>query len=167
MSTPHYHEILPNIKAIVLDVDGVLTDNKILVTDDGQFLRIMNVRDGYAIKKAIQKGLKVGIITGGRSEGVIKRLKILNVANIHIGIEEKKPVLESLLQEWNILAAETAYMGDDELDIACLQFVGLPVCPQDAMPDAMNHAIHITKLKGGEGCVRELIENILRAKKLW
>ncbi|MBK7231479.1 MAG: HAD hydrolase family protein [Saprospiraceae bacterium] len=158
---------MPKIKAIVLDVDGVLTDNKILVTDNGQFLRIMNVRDGYAIKKAVLNGLKVGIITGGRSEGVVKRLQILKVEDIHIGIEDKQPVLQTLLQQWNVLAEETAYMGDDELDIACLQFVGLPVCPQDAMPDAMNHAIHITKLKGGEGCVRELIENILRAKKLW
>ncbi|MBK9272169.1 MAG: HAD hydrolase family protein [Saprospiraceae bacterium] len=167
MRDKSYYELLPTIKAIVLDVDGVLTDNKILVTEDGQFLRSMNVRDGYAIKKAIQNGLKIAVITGGRSDGVLKRLGILNVKDVHMGVEDKLPVLISQLAEWNISAQETAYMGDDELDIACLQLVGLAVCPEDAMAAAINHALHVSKYKGGEGCVRELIENILRAKNLW
>ena len=98
----NYYQTLPHIKALVLDIDGVLTNNQILVTDEGQFLRSMNVRDGYAIKKAIQAGIQIAIISGGRSEGTKKRLEILGIKEIHLGIEDKYTTLLAILSEWNL-----------------------------------------------------------------
>ena len=99
------------IKAIVFDIDGVFTDNKILVTEDGQFLRTMNVRDGYAVKRAIQAGIKIGIISGGKSIGTKKRMEVLGVTDVHLGIEEKLPVMIKLLEDWNVKLTECAYMS--------------------------------------------------------
>lgn len=163
----NYYQTLPHIKALVLDIDGVLTNNQILVTDEGQFLRSMNVRDGYAIKKAIQAGILIAIISGGRSEGTKKRLEILGINEIHLGIEDKYTTLLAILHKWNISASEIAYMGDDIMDIPCMIKVGIAACPKDAVSEVVTISSYISNFNGGEGCVRELIEQILKAQSKW
>jgi 3-deoxy-D-manno-octulosonate 8-phosphate phosphatase (KDO 8-P phosphatase) len=163
----HFYQILPHIRGIVLDVDGVLTDNQILITENGEFLRTMNVRDGYAIKRAIHAGLKIGVITGGRSEGVVKRLNILHVSDVFTGCEIKLPVFRQLLSKWDLAAGQIAYMGDDIPDLECLKEAGLSCCPADSVPEALACATFISPLKGGQGCVRDLLEKIMKSQNLW
>ena len=155
------------IKAMVFDIDGVFTDNQILVTEDGQFFLIMNVRDGYAVKRAIQAGIKIGIISGGKSIGTKKRMEVLGVTDVHLGIEEKLPVMIKLLEDWNVKLTECAYMGDDILDIDCMKTSNLGACPKDSVPEVIKIAQYISPYNGGEGCVRDFVEKILEAKNLW
>lgn len=161
------YQLFPKIKAIVMDIDGVLTDNKILVTEEGQFLRSMNVKDGYAIKRALQAGLHVGIISGGRSEGARKRFELLGVREIYLGIENKLEVLNQLLKSWNIDHSVCAYVGDDLPDLEIMRVVELPCCPSDAVPEIISVSKYIASASGGNGCVREIIEKILQAQDSW
>lgn len=155
---------LAQIKAVVLDIDGVLTDNQILVTDHGEFLRVFNVRDGYAMKRAIAAGIQLGVISGGRSVGTRKRLEILGIEEIHLGVEDKLPVLKDLLSRWNLQADQLAYMGDDIPDISPLQYAGLSCCPADAVQEVLETASFISPFTGGHGCVRDLLEKIKGAR---
>lgn len=156
-----------SIEALVLDIDGVLTDNQILVTDQGEFLRMFNVRDGYAIKRAIAAGIKIAVISGGRSIGTRKRLEILGIDEIHLGVEVKLPVLQKLLLQWQINPSNAAYMGDDIPDVESLQYCGLSCCPSDSVHEVLTTALYISPFAGGMGCVRDLIEKILRAQLKW
>ncbi len=158
---------LTQIKGIVFDVDGVFTDNNILITEDGAFLRQMNVRDGYAIKRAIQAGLKLAVISGGKSAGIVKRLNILGIDEIHLGIDNKLPVFNSIVTKWNIPITNIAYMGDDIPDLECLKIAGLPSCPKDAVGEILEICSYVSIRNGGEGCVRLFIEQILQAQDLW
>lgn len=158
---------LAQIKGIVLDVDGVFTDNTIMVTDQGEFLRTMNVRDGYAIKRAISAGIKIGIISGGRSIGVVKRMNILGIEDIFLGVENKLPVFQSLLTKWNLDKEVVMYMGDDLPDVECLQHSGLAACPHDSVPEVLEISTYISELNGGMGCIRQVIEHILQAQSQW
>ncbi|MBK7226492.1 MAG: HAD-IIIA family hydrolase [Saprospiraceae bacterium] len=163
----NYYQSIDKIKGLVLDIDGVLTDNRILITEAGEFLRSMNVRDGYAIKRAQQLGLKIGVISGGRSIGTKKRMDILQVQDVYLGVEDKLPVLKELLQLWNLKESEIAYMGDDLLDIQCIEYVGLGTCPKDAVKEVHGVSDFISEFNGGEGCVRDIIEKILQAQGKW
>ncbi len=163
----NYYEKIHQIRGLVLDIDGVLTDNTILVSDQGEFLRTMNVRDGYAMKKAMRAGLKIGIISGGRSIGTLKRFEILGIADVHLGIENKLPVFISLIEKWQLTADDVAYMGDDIPDLECLTYAGLAACPNDAVPEVLDCCAYISRHAGGMSCVRDLIENILRSQSLW
>ncbi len=155
------------IRAIVLDIDGVCTDNTILITDHGEFLRSMNVKDGLAIKKAIQADFRMAVISGGRSIGTQKRFELLGIDEIHLGIEHKMIVLENLIAKWNLSLAQVAYMGDDLTDIEILSQVGLGACPRDAVPEVLKVSKYISLLDGGKACVRDLIEKILQAQDKW
>lgn len=155
------------IKGIVLDIDGVCTNNRILVTDQGEFLRMMNVRDGYGIKKAISQGIRIGIISGGKSNGTRQRFELLGVKDIFLGIENKVEAFNSMLDSWKIPAEHIAYMGDDCPDIPVMKMTGLPCCPSDAVPEVLRIARYISPLEGGNGCVRDLIEKILQSQGLW
>lgn len=155
------------IKAVLLDIDGVCTDNRILVTDHGEFLRSMNVRDGYALKRAALAGLHLGIISGGKSEGTRKRFELLGVRDIHLGVDQKLDRLNELLSKWNLSATEIAYMGDDIPDLEVMQTVGLAACPADSVPEILRVAHYISPRNGGDGCVRDLIEKIMQARGLW
>lgn len=160
-------ELFAPIRTFVLDVDGVLTDGSLLATEDGQLLRRMNIKDGYAIQLAIKKGYKVWILSGAKSEGVRLRLQKLGVKDVHIGIETKKELLMDIA-----LASETAYdsvlyMGDDIPDYAAMQLCGLPCCPADAVAEIKGIAKYISPYKGGEGCVRDVIEKVLKLNGDW
>ncbi|MBK9221093.1 MAG: HAD-IIIA family hydrolase [Saprospiraceae bacterium] len=155
------------VQAIILDIDGVCTDNRILVTDHGEFLRSMNVKDGYAIKRAIHAGIKMAIISGGRSNGTRLRFELLGIKDIHLGIEHKYPSLVEILRQWNISADNTAYMGDDIPDLEVMSKVGLAACPADSAPEILKIANYISPLNGGNACVRDLIEKVLQAQGKW
>ncbi len=161
------YDSFDQIRAIVLDIDGVCTDNTILVTEQGEFLRSMHVKDGLAIKMAIKAGFKLAVISGGRSEGTRKRFEILGLEEIHLGIDSKFNILQELLSKWDLRLDQIAYMGDDLPDLEILQQVGLPCCPADAAPEVLAICPFISPFKGGQSCVRDLIEKILQAQGKW
>jgi len=158
---------LLKIKAFAFDVDGVMTDGSILLTEDGKYLRTFNIRDGYAIRKAMSAGYKIVIISGGKSEGVEKRLRDLGVMDIYLGIEEKTPTLLKWLKSNDVNLEELAYMGDDILDLEAMQFANLKSCPADAVPEVKSIVNYISPIAGGKGCVRDLIEMVLKAQDRW
>ncbi|MBK8956144.1 MAG: HAD-IIIA family hydrolase [Saprospiraceae bacterium] len=155
------------IRGIVLDIDGVLTDNTILITEQSEFLRRMHIRDGYAIKKAIREGFKIGIISGGNSIGSKKRLELLGVGDIYLGIENKLSIFSELTDQWKLPPEQIAYMGDDIPDLSVMKITGLACCPSDAVPEILQIAHYISPLAGGSGCVRDLLEKILQAQDKW
>ncbi len=156
-----------DIKTIILDVDGVLTNNQLLITEQGHLLRSMNVKDGYAMRIAMEVGLKIAIITGGKSEGVVKRLKGLGIVDIFTNCRIKTDAFEELLLTYQLDKSQILYMGDDVPDLEVMQEVALPACPADACPEIKNICKYISPYKGGEGCVRDVIEKILKLNGRW
>lgn len=167
MSGKNYKNLLNNITTFVLDVDGVLTDGKIMVTTEGEMYREMNTRDGFAIKYALLKGFKIGIISGGTNEGVKKRLENLGVNKVYLGIHEKDLAFEDFINIFNLNSEEVLYMGDDVPDIPVMEKVGVATCPQDATSDVKKIADYVSHKKGGDGCVREIIEQVMRVQDKW
>lgn len=158
---------LHDIKTIILDVDGVLTDSSVYILEDGVLMRKMSTRDGYAIQHAVKKGYRIIIITGGKSEGVIKRLQNLGVQEIYSGVQDKLEAMDELIEVYGLDLASAAYMGDDLPDYESLRLVGLPTCPSNAAPEIREICQYISPLNGGEGCVRDLIEKILKVQGKW
>lgn len=156
-----------DIRAFIFDVDGVLTNNKVLVMENGQLLRQMNIRDGYAIKRAVDAGYKVCIITGGRSEGVRRRLEALGVKDVYLGAQEKLESYEEFVAAYGLDEGKILYMGDDLPDYPVMRRVGFPTCPRDAAPEIFDLALYISPMNGGEGCVRDVIEKVLRLNGSW
>ena len=155
------------IKTFIFDVDGVLTNSKVLVLEDGKLLRSMSIRDGYAIKMAIQKGYRVCVITGGKSEGVKIRLQNLGVKDIYLGKSEKMEVFEEYLYTYDLKADEILYMGDDLPDYPVMRRVGIAACPKDAAPEILEFANYVSPVNGGDGCARDVIEKVLRVQSHW
>ena len=160
-------ELLKQVQAFIFDVDGVMTDSTMLVTEGGQLLRRMNVRDGYALKKLVKLGIPVACITGGTSQGVVHRLKGLGLQHIYVGIEDKVPVLTKLMKELGLNPQHTLYMGDDMPDYEAMQMAGCIACPADADTEILKISKYVTKASGGKGCVREAIETVLRIQQRW
>lgn len=163
----HVFDKMKAIRGFVFDVDGVFTNNEVLVTEAGELLRQMNVRDGQVLKWALQAGFPVGIITGGRSEGVKRRFEELGVAEYYSGVKDKLPVLQSFLDRTNLLASEICYMGDDLPDLPVLRRVMLSACPYDAVPEVLEICDYVSPLSGGMGCVRDIIEKTLKIQDKW
>lgn len=151
----------------MFDVDGVLSTSTITMDNDGQPIRTMNIKDGYAVQLAVKMGLVVGIITGGRTEQVRHRYENLGVKHIYIASSYKMHDLEDLLQKTGLKADQMLYMGDDIPDYEVMQKVGLPVCPADAAPEIKAISKYISPYTGGNGCVRDVIEQIMKAQGLW
>ena len=162
-----YKEILSSITTFIFDVDGVLTDNSVHVTPTGEMLRIMNIRDGYAMKAAIESGYNICIISGGSNEGVRIRLKNLGLTEIHLASTDKVATFNEYIQLYNIKAKQVLYMGDDIPDYHVMQLVGLPACPQDASPEIKAISKYISHKKGGKGAVREIIEQVMKVQGKW
>jgi len=157
----------PQIKVVVLDVDGVLTDGSIVVTNSGEEHRIMNTKDGFALSHAAKVGFPVWVISGGKSEGVAVRLKRLGLLEVHIGIDNKLSLLHKLMHKYDIKKEELLYMGDDLPDFAPMQMAGIAVCPQDAVPEIKAIAHYIVPIDGGKGCVRMLLREVLQMQGKW
>ena len=162
-----YKTLLHQITTFVFDVDGVLTDGMVLVTTEGDLLRKMNVQDGYSIKTAIQEGYRICIIAGGTNDGVTKRLMGLGVQDVFLGAHEKKEIFEKYLKQHGIDSREVLYMGDDIPDIPAMQEAGLPCAPQNATPEVKAICKYISHKSGGEGCVRDVIEQVLKVRGDW
>lgn len=165
--TKSYKEVMNQIDTFVFDVDGVLTNGLIHITPEGELLRVMNIRDGYAMKAAVQNGYKMCIISGGSNEGVRARLEKLGITEIHLGVSDKMKTLDEFLKKYNIDAERVLYMGDDIPDYKVMQSVGLPTCPQDAAPEIKNISQYISHIKGGEGAVRDVIEQVMKVQQKW
>lgn len=155
------------IQILFLDVDGVLTDGSVLLTENGEQLRRFSIKDGYAIQLAIKRGLQIVIISGGTSNGVRQRLLGLGVEEVFLGVGNKLELMEKLLEERGLTCDQAAFVGDDMPDLACLKRVGLALCPQDAVEEIKAVAHYITPQKGGGGCVRDVIEKILKLQNKW
>ena len=163
----HFKEIMNDITTFIFDVDGVLTDGKVHVTNEGDMLRIMSIKDGYAIKAALESGYNICIISGGSNEGVRIRLSNLGVKDIYLGESNKVEVLEKYLAENNIATEHVLYMGDDIPDYHVMQKVALPTAPQDASSEIKKIAKYISHKNGGEGAVRETIEQVMKTQQRW
>ncbi|WP_276166529.1 KdsC family phosphatase [Zobellia alginiliquefaciens] len=162
-----YKEYLKNIDTFVFDVDGVFTDSTLIITTEGEMLRRMSVKDGYAVKTALQKGYKICIISGGTNEGVRKRLNELGVTDIYLGAHHKMDALNEYMANNNITPSTMLYMGDDIPDIPPMRTVALPTCPQNAVPEVKATSMYVSHKNGGEGCVRDVIEQVLKVKGDW
>lgn len=162
-----YKEHLNKINTFVFDVDGVLTDGSIQISTKGDLLRTMNIKDGYALKVAKEAGYIVCIISGGKNEGVRKRLRDLGINDIYLGVEDKVEQLDEFFDIYEITAEEVLYMGDDIPDYYPMKLVGLPCCPQDAAPEVKEISLYISHKCGGEGCVRDVIEQVMKVQGKW
>lgn len=163
----NYKELLNNITTFAFDVDGVFTNGSLQVSTSGELIRTMNVKDGFIVKEALKAGYEVIVISGGTNEMVRKRLRDLGVTNIHLGIADKVECLEEFMDVYDIKHEHVAYMGDDIPDIYPMQIVGLATCPQDAVPEVKAVSDYVSHKRGGEGCVRDIIEQVLKAQGKW
>ena len=161
------HEKIQKISTMIFDVDGVFTDGTLIVTESGFLLRAMNAKDGYAIKKALDEGFKIVIITGGDSVGVEKRFRKLGIEDIFLKVSDKLTKYKEFVRDENIKEDEVMYMGDDILDLELLKHVFLPVCPKDACHEVLEAAEFISDFNGGKGCVREIVEKVLASQNKW
>ena len=162
-----YKEIMPQITTFILDVDGVLTDGTVTIFPDGELVRKMNIKDGYALKTAVNNGYNVCIISGGTNEGVRKRLRDLGITDIYLGAHNKIEQLSEYLEIYNIKPEHILYMGDDIPDYPVMKMVGLAACPKDAVQEIQNISVYISQKKGGNGCVRDVIEQVLKVQDKW
>jgi len=164
----HVFDKMKAVRAFVFDVDGVFTNNDLLITEQGEFLRTMNVRDGQALKWAVAAAFPIGIITGGSSEGVKKRFtQQLGVTEYYSGISDKTIAFQSFIQRTGIKPTEICYMGDDLPDLPPLRKSALACCPADAVPEVMAVCDYISPLTGGAGCVRDVIEKVMKLQGKW
>lgn len=160
-------EKFKSIKTFVFDVDGVLTEGSLLILNDGQMARLMNIRDGYALQLAIKKGYRVVIISGGTSEAVKERLHKLGVKDCFLKVDDKKEKLIEYVSEHELNWEEVLFMGDDIPDYVPMQLVGLPCCPADAATEIRQISQYISPVAGGKGCARDVIEKVLKLNDHW
>lgn len=163
----NYLEKFRNIHTFIFDIDGVLTSGKVFLSATGQLLRSMSVRDGFAMKVAIQRGYQIAIVSGGTTPGSEDRLSDLGVQHVYLGVANKKEVVETFLEENNLEATGVLFMGDDLPDYSAMQLVGLPCCPMDAVDEIRDLSLYISPKAGGYGCVRDVIEKVLKLKGDW
>jgi 3-deoxy-D-manno-octulosonate 8-phosphate phosphatase (KDO 8-P phosphatase) len=163
----NYKTLLKGIKAFAFDVDGVLTDGQVYLLRGNEFVRSVNIKDGYAVQHCIKMGYRVGIISGGKSDEVVKRFQKLGVTDIYMGSTSKLESYEDFRMKYGLEHTEILYMGDDLPDHEIMERVGLPTCPKDAAAEIQEMALYISDKPGGHGCVRDVIEQVLRLHKKW
>ena len=158
---------LKEIKAIIFDIDGVLSSETITLSSEGEPLRTVNIKDGYAIQLAMKLGLRIAIMTGAKVTSIRKRYEGLGVEDIYIGCSVKIETYETFLHIYGLTDKEIMYMGDDIPDLEIMRRVGCPVCPKDACPEIKEVSIYVSDRIGGHGCGRDIIEQVLRAQGKW
>lgn len=163
----NYKEKLKNITAFIFDYDGTLTDGTVILLDEGEPLRTANVRDGYAIQLAIKKGFHVAIISGGRSKSMINRFRMLQVKHVFLGVEHKLNTLKTFMETNGLKAENVLYLGDDIPDYHAMKYSGVACCPADAAEEIKAISHYISHCKGGKGCARDVIEQVMKVQGLW
>jgi|GEM_PF-15476 len=165
--TPMFLEKLKHIKAFILDVDGVMTNGMLLVTESGEFLRQFNIKDGYALQLAVKRGFKIAVVSGARSKGVEHRLRGLGIKDIYLGLDSKTAAYNEFIEKNALLPEQVLFMGDDIPDLELMKMAGLAVCPADAVEEIKAVAHYISPKNGGDSCVRDIIEKVLKIQNLW
>jgi 3-deoxy-D-manno-octulosonate 8-phosphate phosphatase (KDO 8-P phosphatase) len=158
---------LSKIRAVVLDLDGVLSSETIALGVDGTPLRTVNIKDGYAIQLAMKMGLRVAIISGCKIEAVRKRYEGLGMEDIYLGAAVKIKVYDDFIAKYDLKDEEVIFMGDDIPDLEVMRRVGCPVCPKDACPEVKAASCYVSDWRGGQGCGRDVLEQVLRAQGKW
>jgi len=167
MEEKSYKEYLNHITTFIFDVDGVLTDSNVLVTTTGELLRTMNIKDGFALKFAVSAGYNIAIISAGTNDGVKLRLEGLGIKDVYLGAHDKLSQFKTYIKSNNIKEENILYMGDDIADYPVMKIVGLPSCPQDAVPEIKSISKYISHKEGGKGAVRDVIEQVLKVQGKW
>ena len=163
----NYKTKLKSIKAFVFDCDGVLTDGSVTLMPDGEQVRKMSTRDGYALQLAVKKNYVVAIITGGSSAAVKSRMTRLGVHDVYLACHNKVKALKDLMHIYSLNVNEILYMGDDMPDYEVMQIVGLPTCPDNAAQEIKYLSDYVSHKSGGEGCVRDVIEQVMKGQGKW
>jgi len=158
---------LKDITTFIFDVDGVLTDGSVQVTDNGQSLRTFNIKDGYAMQLAVKRGYNLCIISGGDGIAMAKRFSNLGISAVFLGAGDKVAIFKQYLSDKDIDATEVLYMGDDIPDLKVMQLVGLPTCPADAVEEIKAVSTFISPYAGGKTAVRDIIEKVLKVQGKW
>ena len=163
----NFKEELRRVKAFAFDVDGVLASPEVYLHPSGELMRSMNTKDGYALQYAVKRGYPIAIITGGKTDAVGERFKGLGITDIYLGSFTKIEDFKDFLYKYDLEPADVLYMGDDLPDYEVMQAVGVPCCPSDAVDEIKSVAAYISPYPGGSGCVRDVIEQVLRLHGRW
>jgi len=163
----NFKEELLTVKAFAFDVDGVLSGPEVFLHPTGELMRSMNTKDGYALQHAVKRGYPITIITGGNTESVAERFTGLGIADIYLGSSNKIEHFEHFMEKYDVKASEVLYMGDDLPDYEVMKRAGVPCCPADAVEEIKSVAHYISPFSGGRGCVRDVIEQVLRLHGRW
>ena len=158
---------LQKIRAIIFDVDGVLSSETVSMDAMGEPLRTVNIKDGYAIQLAVKKGIKIVIITGGNTDSIRHRYERLGVEDIFMGCAVKILTYNDFLERHQLSDEQIIFMGDDIPDYEIMKRVGCPCCPADACGEIKAISTYISRFKGGQGCARDVIEQVMKAQGLW
>lgn len=150
-----------------MDVDGVLTDGTLLCSDSGEWIRRMNIKDGYAVAHAVKSGLHIACISGSIGEGVKKRMQRLGVEFVFQDVKDKSVVLTEWLQSIDVKPEQTIFIGDDIPDLVAMKAVAMPCCPNDAVPEVIEESKYVSSRNGGDGCVRDIIEKVMKLQGTW
>jgi 3-deoxy-D-manno-octulosonate 8-phosphate phosphatase (KDO 8-P phosphatase) len=163
----NYKELLHRVNTFVFDYDGVLTDGTVILMNDGDALRTANVKDGYALQLAIKNAYRVAIISGGRSVSMLRRFEALKITDVFLGVERKIEIFQQYIEKNKVKPEQVLYMGDDIPDLEIMKIVGVPTCPSDASHEIREVARYISHQKGGKGCVRDVIEQVMKIQGKW
>ena len=163
----NFKEDIAQCEAFVFDVDGVMTDGGIIPTLDGDFIRRYHAKDGYALAYAVKQGYKICIISGGRGKNLEHRLEMLGIKDYFTDCMDKLTTMRQYFADNGINPQNAIYMGDDIPDLECMRHVGIPVCPRDAAHEVIEAARYISEYDGGHGAVRDVVEQVLRARGDW
>ncbi len=163
----NYKQDLMHVKAFAFDVDGVFTDGSVYLYPEGEFIRSMNIKDGYAVQYCVKQGYPVAVITGGNSDVIRKRFLYLGVTDIYLKSTDKLQDYEDFRFKYQLNHENILYMGDDLPDYEIMKKVGIPTCPSDAVEEIKQISSYISDKNGGHGCVRDVIEQVLRLHNKW
>ena len=158
---------LKEITTFIFDVDGVLTDGSVVVTENGEQSRTFNIKDGYALQLAVKCGYNVCVVSGSRSKSALHRLNSLGVKDVYMGIHTKIEKVKIYFEERTISPENVLYMGDDIPELEAMKIVGLPVCPADAVEEIKAVCKYVSPCNGGKGCARDVIEKVLKIQGKW
>lgn len=162
-----FKEKLKTIRAFIFDVDGVLSSDTSPLDENGDPVRTANIKDGFAIRYALQNGFHMAIVTGANTQRVKLRYKKLGIEHIYLNSFNKTECLEDIMAKTGLQKEEILYMGDDLVDFQIMKEIGIPTCPIDAVPEIKAISLYISDKKGGEGCVRDIIEQVMRSQQKW